>query len=212
MRQWQSYAELQYAMLDTAVNMKTINTRKIKMNSVSPKYYSRLQIALHWLVLVIVLGLYCSMEFRGVFERGSDARALMKLAHFTLGMALLWFTVGRLALRLFNLTPAVIPPLAPWQARLSLLMQVALYGLCIAMPLLGWMLINAEGHVLSVLGVDWPSWVAKDHALAERLEDLHKTGASAGYLLIGAHAVAGLYHHYVRRDNVLQRMLGRDLH
>jgi len=28
-----------------------------------------------------------------------------------------------------------------------------------------------------------------------------------GYFLIGLHAVAGLYHHYVVKDNTLRRML-----
>jgi len=31
--------------------------------------------------------------------------------------------------------------------------------------------------------------------------------ATWGYWLIGLHALAGLYHHYVQRDNTLLRML-----
>jgi len=30
---------------------------------------------------------------------------------------------------------------------------------------------------------------------------------TTGYFLIGLHAVAALYHHYIKRDNTLTRML-----
>ena len=35
----------------------------------------------------------------------------------------------------------------------------------------------------------------------------HERVGSWGYWLIGLHALAGLYHHYVVRDNTLLRML-----
>jgi len=38
---------------------------------------------------------------------------------------------------------------------------------------------------------------------------VHELGASIGYWLIGLHAFAGLYHHYIQRDNTLTRMLPR---
>ena len=31
--------------------------------------------------------------------------------------------------------------------------------------------------------------------------------STAGYFLIGLHAAAALYHHYIRRDDTLKRML-----
>jgi cytochrome b561 len=43
-------------------------------------------------------------------------------------------------------------------------------------------------------------------ALAERTEEVHETLATVGYFLIGLHAIAALFHHYVRRDNALRRM------
>jgi cytochrome b561 len=36
---------------------------------------------------------------------------------------------------------------------------------------------------------------------------LHELAGTAGYWLIGLHAVAALFHHYVSRDNTLTRML-----
>ena len=35
---------------------------------------------------------------------------------------------------------------------------------------------------------------------------MHEAVANLGYALIGLHAVAALYHHYMRHDNTLLRM------
>ena len=86
-------------------------------------------------------------------------------------------------------------------------MHLALYVLMIGMPLLGWLLLNAEGKPAPFFGLELPLLVDKDPVLAERLEELHEFGAVAGYWLIGLHAAAGLFHHYFSRDNTLTRML-----
>jgi cytochrome b561 len=52
-----------------------------------------------------------------------------------------------------------------------------------------------------------PALIAPDKAFAENLEDWHEIGATVGYWLVGLHAAAALYHHYVRRDDTLRRML-----
>jgi len=43
--------------------------------------------------------------------------------------------------------------------------------------------------------------------LSEQVKELHETVATIGYFLIGLHALAALYHHYVRKDDTLRRML-----
>lgn len=50
-----------------------------------------------------------------------------------------------------------------------------------------------------MLGVDRP--------LGHRLEDIHETIGTIGYYLIGLHALAALFHHYIVRDDTLRRML-----
>jgi cytochrome b561 len=52
-----------------------------------------------------------------------------------------------------------------------------------------------------------PPLIGPDDGLADRMEELHETVGTLGYWLIGLHAAAGLFHHYVLRDKVLTRML-----
>ncbi|MBC7636964.1 MAG: cytochrome b/b6 domain-containing protein [Acetobacteraceae bacterium] len=52
-----------------------------------------------------------------------------------------------------------------------------------------------------------PPLVAPDKAFADQLKEIHETLATTGYFLIGAHALAGLFHHYIAKDDTLRRML-----
>ncbi|NNG65473.1 cytochrome B, partial [Pseudomonas fragi] len=48
--------------------------------------YSRMSIALHWLMVLLFVLIYAAIEFRGIFPKDSDGRNLMKDAHFMLGL------------------------------------------------------------------------------------------------------------------------------
>lgn len=177
----------------------------------SPNRYSNLVISLHWLMLVLMLLIYVTMEFRGLFPRGSDPRNLMKAAHFSFGVLLLLLVGLRIYARFSSSTPAIVPAMPDWQDKAARLMHLALYGLMIGMPVIGYLIVNAEGHAVPFFGLELPLLLDKNHDLAENLEELHELGASAGYLLIAAHAVAAIWHHRVQRDNTMTRMLpGRD--
>lgn len=173
----------------------------------SPTRYSGLSIAMHWLMALLLVAVYACIELKGNFPKGSEPRELLKHWHFMLGLgvfALVWL---RLLGRLLHKTPAISPAPPAWQTGVAHLMHLALYVLMIGMPLLGWLLLNAEGKPAPFFGLELPLLVDKDPVLAERLEELHEFGAVAGYWLIGLHAAAGLFHHYFSRDNTLTRML-----
>ena len=51
-----------------------------------------------------------------------------------------------------------------------------------------------------------PPLIAANSALAENVEDIHELGGTIGYWLIGLHAAASLFHHYILEDRGLARM------
>jgi cytochrome b561 len=48
--------------------------------------------------------------------------------------------------------------------------------------------------------------IGENRTLAKSLKDVHEILARFGYFVIGLHAAAALYHHYVKRDDTLRRM------
>lgn len=169
--------------------------------------YRPLSIGMHWLMLLLLVAVYACIELREVYPRGSDPREALKQWHFMLGLAVFALVWLRLALRLREGTPRIVPPLHVWQHRLAIAVHMALYVFMIAMPLLGWLLLSAEGRPVPFFGLELPALVGPDAALADSLDTLHEAIGAVGYYLVGLHAAAALLHHYFLRDDTLQRML-----
>jgi cytochrome b561 len=170
--------------------------------------FSGWSIALHWLMAALLVATAATMELRGMYPKGSDARDLLKTAHYTLGVAVFALVWLRLLARALQVTPPITPTPPAWQAMMGRAMHVALYALMIGLPLLGWLTLSAKGAPIALLGgLQLPSILAENRDTSRWLKELHEAGATAGYALVALHAAAALLHHYVVRDNTLLRML-----
>lgn len=177
------------------------------MNANKPDRYCMLSIGLHWLMLLLLVAVYASMELRGIFPKNSALYNGMKTWHYMLGLLVFGLVWIRLAARLLTPAPAIRPALPQWQVRFSQAMHVALYLLMIVLPLLGWLVLSAGAKPIPFFGLELPALIAESKANAKQIKDIHETIATAGYFLIGLHAAAALFHHYLVRDNTLKRML-----
>lgn len=168
--------------------------------------YKTFPMAFHWLTLLLLVAVYACIELREFFPKGSDPRNALKSWHFMLGLTVFGLTGLRLISRWLN-PPPMETNRTDWQRLLSGVTHFALYVLLLAMPLLGWSILSAEGKEILWFGLELPALIAPDEASAELLEEVHGTIGTAGYFLIGLHALAALFHHYVKQDNTLLRML-----
>lgn len=176
------------------------------MTKNSVNKFSPLSIGLHWFMLLLLVAVYATMELRGIFPKGSTSREAMKTFHYMLGMSVFILVWLRLFARLIHPAPAIQPTPPKWQTYLALTVHVALYALMIAMPLLGWTVLSAEGKPIPFFGLQLPALVAENKMLADQVMEVHENVGTLGYFLIGLHAIAALFHHYFVRDNTLLRM------
>ncbi len=181
---------------------------EIVVVNASPRYAPVLR-RLHWLMALLILIVYVAIEQRGLFERGSTARFAMMQSHFWLGLTVFFLVGWRLAFRMRHGAPPVTPALPAWQAGFSKLGHVALYAFFLIMPVLGLATAWTDGKILYLPFTDiaLPAPIAPDKELAHQLEDLHGTIGEIFYWVIGLHVLAAVYHHLVRRDDTLRRML-----
>ena len=169
--------------------------------------YGWLSVGLHWVMLALLVAVYASMELREFYPKGSTTREAMKTWHYMLGLCVLALATGRLVIHFAGRTPAISPAPPKWQEQGAKLMKVALYLFMLGMPMLGWLLLSAKGTPVPFFGLQLPALLNENKALAETVKEVHETGATIGYFLIGLHAAAALYHHYLVRDDTLRRML-----
>lgn len=173
--------------------------------------YSAAARHMHWatagaILVMVPLGL--GMTYRGntlnVWDGLTDA---LYSSHKVLGFLVLWLVAGRLAYRLLKGAPPDEPTLLWWQKAGSHLLHWLLYGLLLIVPLLGWIGISLYPS-LKVFGLfDLPSLASPNEDLANAVLSVHGKLAIVMALLACAHVGAALYHHLIRKDGVLRRML-----
>lgn len=181
------------------------------MNAITPTHtrYRKLTVGIHWFMLALMIAVYAFIELRVLFPKGVPMRDTFKALHFMLGLSVLGLVALRLYARMTSSTPAIVPPLSKLHQLEASIMHFVLYVFMIAMPILGWLLLSAEGKPIPFFGLNMPALIAPNKEWAESIKEIHETIGTLGYWAIGLHAVAGLYHHYFKKDNTLQRMLPR---
>jgi cytochrome b561 len=164
----------------------------------------------HWLTVAMVaimlpLGFY--MVWRGSVTNFDVTTGRLYDLHKLLGFLLLWVVVARLAYRFKNGAPPDEPTLEWWQKAAAHLTHWGLYALLLAMPLAGWYGVSLYG-ARSIFGLfSLPELAAKNQDAAGFVFKMHFFGGLLLLAMIGAHVGAALFHHVIRKDGVLRRML-----
>jgi cytochrome b561 len=173
--------------------------------------YSPMARAFHWITAGLVLALVVlglAMTYRGNTLKVWDGLTNnLYSTHKLLGFLLLWIVVARLLYRLTQGAPADEPTLEPWQKLASHLTHWSMYGLLLLVPLLGWRGIS-QYPALEIFGLfKLPAISAANQAASASTFFWHEILGKVMALLIAVHVGAAVFHHFVRKDGVLRRML-----
>lgn len=126
--------------------------------------------------------------------------------HLGVGATLVTVMAIRVIWRLTHWrTPDELPPLLSVVSRIT---HVLLYAALVLVPLLGWINASSRGWTVRLLGVvSYPALCKPGSAFGHAMGDVHGIPAWVLFALIGLHVVAALFHRFVLKDHVLQRML-----
>jgi cytochrome b561 len=163
-------------------------------------------IAFHWVTALLVSASFAIAWLRKPVE-DLVLRTFWLDVHRVIGLAVLALTLARLGLRTLEGPLSNRRDLSVTEWILSRAAHLMIYALLIAMPLLGWAQSSARARHFNLFGIPIPPLVHHDRDFAEVLGWWHE---QLGWLLlglIGVHALAALYHHYIRRDDVMRKML-----
>jgi cytochrome b561 len=172
-----------------------------------PDSYDRVAKAFHWTIVALVITQFAIAWTMPDIFRGTKPIDLIAW-HLSVGAAILFIALVRLAWRLTH--PAPLPPsdLAPLLQTVSRTTHFLLYALLIVLPLMGWANASARGWSVRLFGaVPLPSLVAKDSPLGRQMGNIHGMTAIIFLVVIRLHVAGALYHAIILRDRTLQRML-----
>lgn len=159
----------------------------------------------HWLIVVLVLGMLVFGYF--LDDVPKDYQGVTYNIHKLIGLSILIVIILRALWAMANVKPLLPASLPLWQRSGARIIHLLLYVVLIAMPLAGWIGSSAGGRPphLGDYKLFFP--VDQSKALAEAAFDTHHSLAIIIIVLISLHFLAALYHHFVRKDDVLRRML-----
>jgi cytochrome b561 len=162
--------------------------------------------ALHWTMALLILAGLAFIELRGWAPRGSALRSGLRDWHSQAGLVVFILAWFRLTWKFTNPKPLIVPPPGAWQRRAAHAVEWTFYALMLTMPVLGIVMMQADGKAVSLFGVSLPTLVALDKPWAHTLEGIHEWLGNAMIALVAAHVGATLWHTFLRRDNTLARM------
>lgn len=178
---------------------------------IAPRGYTPMAQALHWATVALVftlipLGLY--MTYRGNTLNVWDGLTNgLYSTHKLLGFTLFWLIVARLVYRLKNGAPPDEPTLEPWQRIVSHVTHWTLYALLLLVPLMGWIGISLY-PARDIFGLfQLPALWTPNQPASTTVFFIHNVLGKIMAALIALHIAAALFHHLVRKDGVLRRML-----
>jgi cytochrome b561 len=168
--------------------------------------YGRVSQLLHWLIAVCILFMLGLGLLLGTIPGTWKASAIA--IHESTGVMILLLVLLRVCWRLIALHPRLPDDIHPLQVFVSKGAHALLYILMIAMPLSGWTMSSALGKpVLLFRVLALPNLIEKDRDLGVTLKNLHGTTSYVLIAMIVLHILGALYHHCIRKDDVLKRML-----
>jgi cytochrome b561 len=125
--------------------------------------------------------------------------------HKAMGFTILLLALARLVYRVFGKVPALPAGMPVWQAWIARGVQGLIYVGIVVQPLTGWL---GSGFSFSYFGLfTMPPVRFLSGSLGPTLRFMHNNGAWVLVWLICLHALGALYHHYIRKDNVLLSMI-----
>lgn len=175
-----------------------------------PTRYRPIQRHLHWIIFGLVLLAYVLINLHHATSHRSAWHEITEHAHMVVGVLVLLLVLPRLWLRKKYGAPPIEPPLQKgvrWLARIT---HWALYAFLVIQPVLGLLTRQIGGRSVSLFDVTLiPSFVSEPNRdLAKAIFQYHALLGTTFYWIIGLHIVAALWHHYLRKDDTMQRMLG----
>ena len=168
--------------------------------------YGSIAKSLHWLVAIGILVLVFLGLTQADMPRGPE-RSEIRTLHASLALAVFFLMTVRLIWRFMNTTPLHPDSQPAWQRVAASIVHWGLYVTVFVQLIAGAMVVATGGRGLPFFG--WfsiPLPVEEHRGNHEWWEEVHEYAWRAIAVLLVAHVLAALAHHFVAKSDVLRRM------
>jgi cytochrome b561 len=164
----------------------------------------------HWLGAVLTIFLIAFGWWMIHLAERAERLANFGL-HASIGYDLLLLIALRLCWRAIDRGPALPPELLRWERVSAHLGHILLYVLLLGVSVTGWLIVSSARRPIdaALLGFIHVPLLdrAGDKAFHDLAEDVHRVLSYTLLVLVIVHVVAALRHHYVKKNDILRRMM-----
>jgi cytochrome b561 len=159
----------------------------------------------HWVVGVLIIGMLIFGYFLDDFSK--DMQPLIYNIHKLTGLTILTLMLLRWGWRAINPKPSLAQDVPFWQRRAERLVHHLMYFFVLLMPVAGWVGSSAAGHPPHLGDYSLGLPIEKSETIDNIAFWFHNNIALVLIALISVHVLAALYHYFIKRDDIMQRML-----
>lgn len=161
---------------------------------------------LHWLIALLII-VQLPLGYFGHEMDDSPNKIFWLTLHKSLGVTVLVLMALRLAWRVTHPVPKPVPGTTAWQRVTATSVHWALYLVVFLQTLSGWVAADTSRIPWKAFWViPLPDILETSHDLHEAGEEMHEFMVWMLLILLAVHVGAALWHHFVRRDDVLRRI------
>ncbi|MGI9129023.1 MAG: cytochrome b [Roseomonas sp.] len=167
--------------------------------------YDRLAILFHWVMAALIFYAAASILIADGLPRGAF-RDFIKTSHNSVGAVVLLLLALRIFWRMLSTAPQMPNGMSTQQQRLARLAHFGLYGLMAVVPLLGLATLFLRGRGLEFGFFSIASPLAANRTLSRSIKEVHELAAYGLLGLVAFHIAAALWHQFIKRDGLMDRM------
>ncbi len=182
--------------------------------------YTSVAISLHWLIAFFIIGLLAMGKYMTHLEVDDPLRYTLTQLHKSVGITVLLLALFRFFWRITHKPPALPNSASSFERVASHLTHLLMYLLMVVIPISGWVMVSSSPLNLETVlygVIPWPhisflTTTPDREMIAEQSALLHMWLGNGILLLVLMHISAALFHQWVRKDQLISRMVVSDYH
>ncbi len=174
------------------------------------KQYSKSQIFIHWLMAVVIAGLFAVGYWMVDLTYYSEWYRIAPHWHQSIGFLLALTWLVRIGILRVQGKPAALATHKVIEVKIAHITHTMLYLLMFALFVSGYLISTADGRGIAIFS--WFEIPGLGELFSEQSDiagAIHKYAAYGLVGLVVLHAAGAIKHHVIDKDQTLNRMLGR---
>lgn len=165
--------------------------------------------SLHGICALLVMALII-VGFSAGYIDDKPTKGMVYNIHKVTGVITLFVAALFVFWSLFSRKPGYDASMARWEKLLARFVHFLLFALILVMPLSGWIMSSAAERFPHVMGIQlMMPGIPASKAIAGFFKETHELLAWVIAAAVILHIVGALKHHFIDKNDILRRMVGR---